>query len=361
MPTHPEKPRPMDPPVSLPTPLSRRRTPLRVRPVTLAASFALGAALAACGGADAPDDAPPADPDALPRIDRTAEPLPEGAQAWSLLGQALFPPPLPLEVQATREENLDDALRDRATNPDDPETWIWIGRHHAYLGDYRAAVETFSEGFERFPADMRFLRHRGHRWITLRAFGRAREDLARATREMGAAGAEIEPDGLPNPAGIPLTTLAFNAWYHRALAEYLAGDFEEALASWEETLAVSDNPDLEVASRYWLNLTLRRLGQEERAREVAAAVDADAELLENTTYRDLLLHFRGDLPAEAVLPADGAGLGSVTALYGLGAHAFLSGDETEARRRFQQILERPDQWPAFGYVAAEVEVARHRW
>jgi tetratricopeptide (TPR) repeat protein len=315
--------------------------------------------VASCGGGA--DDGEPGERSAPQPPDRTSQPLPEGAEAWSLLGEALYPPPLPLEIREAREAELEEALRDRADAHDSPEAWIWVGRREAYLGSYRQAVETFTEGFERWPADARFLRHRGHRRITLRDFEGARDDLVRATELMGEAGAEIEPDGLPNAAGIPLTTLAFNAWYHRALAEYLAGDFPAARASWEATLAVSDNPDLEAAARYWLHLTLRRLGEDAEAAEVARAVDADAELLENGTYRDLLLHFRGDLPAEAVLPADGEGLASVTALYGLGAHALLGGDEAEARRIFQEILDRPDQWPAFGYVAAEVEVARHQW
>jgi tetratricopeptide (TPR) repeat protein len=324
--------------------------------VHLGLAAALGVALWGCRGDDATErESTSPEPAALERPDA---PLPEGAQAWSFLGQALYPPPLPMEVRGVREENLEAALRDRSGNPEDPELWIWVGRHEAYLGEYREAVATFSAGAERFPEDARFLRHRGHRWITLRELDLARRDLRAATELMGEAGQEIEPDGLPNPAGIPLTTLAFNAWYHLALAEYLAGSFDRALPAWEATLAVSDNPDLQAASRYWLHLTLRRLGEDGRAAEVAAAVSADDELLENHTYRDLLLHFRGDLPAEAVLPSDGEGLASVTALYGLGIHALLQGDETEAFRRFQEILDRPDQWPAFGYVAAEVEMAR---
>ena len=335
-------------------PDSFRLRPSGSRP-GLGVAVALMVSLAGCGG-DSADRTLTPTPDAP--VERPDGPLPEGAQAWSFLGQALYPPPLPMEVRGAREEELEAALRDRSDDPEDPELWIWVGRHKAYLGEYREAVATFSEGLERFPEDARFLRHRGHRWITLRELELARQDLRAATEMMEETGGEIEPDGLPNPAGIPLTTLAFNAWYHLALAEYLAGDFEAALSSWEATLAVSGNPDLQSAARYWLHLTLRRLGEEARAAEVAAAVSADEELLENHTYRDLLLHFRGDLPAEAVLPADGEGLASVTALYGLGIHALLEGDEIEALRRFQEILDRPDQWPAFGYVAAEVEMAR---
>jgi tetratricopeptide (TPR) repeat protein len=352
---------PSRPPCVLPEPL-RLRLPGSFlhrglhRGLHLGIATVLASVLSGCGGGDANDREAPA-PSDIP-VERPDAPLPEGAQAWSFLGQPLYPPPLPMEIRGAREENLEAALRDRTEDPEDPEHWIWVGRHEAYLGEYRDAVATFSAGLERFPEDARFLRHRGHRWITLRELDLAREDLRAAVEGMGEAGSGIEPDGLPNPAGIPLTTLAFNAWYHLALAEYLAGDFEAALPAWEATLAVSGNPDLEAASRYWLHLTLRRLGEEARAAEVAAAVSADAELLENHTYRDLLLHFRGDLPAEAVLPADGEGLASVTALYGLGIHALLQGDEVEAFRRFQEILDRPDQWPAFGYVAAEVEMAR---
>lgn len=285
-------------------------------------------------------------------------PLPEGAEGWSFLGLPLYPPPLPLEIRSLREENLEVAIRDLADDPDDPERWIWVGRHHAYLGDYREAIRVFTEGLERFPEDMRFLRHRGHRWITLRELDRARDDLTRAVAGMGEAGGVIEPDGLPNPAGIPLTTLAFNAWYHLALAHTVAGDLPAAREAWEATLAVSDNADLQAATRYWLHLVLRRLGEEAEAARVAAGVSAADELLENVTYRDLLLHFRGEIPEEAVLPAGSEGLASVTALYGLGAHALLQGDTVEARRRFQEILDRADQWPAFGFVAAEAEVRR---
>jgi tetratricopeptide (TPR) repeat protein len=293
--------------------------------------------------------------------DRPTAALPEGAQAWSFLGTALFPPPLDAARESLRQEALREAQADRDARPQDPEAWIWVGRQEAYLGLYREAIATFTEGFERFPDDARFLRHRGHRWITLREFAQAVDDLTRAAAMMGEAGAEIEPDGLPNAAGIPLTTLAFNVYYHRALALYLMEDLGRAEAAWRETLAVSDNPDLDVAARYWLHLTLRKRGEDAEAARLIADVHPDAPLLENATYRDLLLHLRGDLTAEEVLAratAGGGGLPAVTALYGLAMGALLSGEAVEGMRTLQAILDRPMEWAAFGAIAAEVEVAR---
>jgi tetratricopeptide (TPR) repeat protein len=315
--------------------------------------------LAACRG-----DGLPPESGALPGTQaRAPSELPAGAEARSLLGEVFFPPPLPADLQESRERDLEVAEAERAAAPDDPDTWIWVGRRQAYLGRYRDAIQTFSEGLERFPDDPALLRHRGHRWITVREFDRAVADLSRGVERAREEGRldEVEPDGLPNPAGIALTTLGFNLWYHLALAEYLQGDFDAARVGWESTLEVSGNPDLQVAGRYWLHLTLRQLGEDTLARATVEEVTPGLELLENHAYHDLILHYRGMRSREEVLPEEGEGLGTVTVLYGLGAGALLEGDEDEARNRFHQVLSRPDQWAAFGYLAAEAEVARRGW
>jgi tetratricopeptide (TPR) repeat protein len=333
---------------------------MAVRALSLAA--ALGVLVGGCGGGGASEPSRGGDAGGFREPTLKTDPLPDGAEAWSFLGGALFPPPLPPELRASREADLAEARATLLDDPSDPERWIWVGRREAYLGTYQAAIQTFTAGLERFPDDVRFLRHRGHRWITLREFGRALEDLTRGTQALDPAlGAEIEPDGLPNPQGIALSTLAFNLWYHQALAAYLSGEFERARAGWEETLRVSGNPDLEVAARFWLYLTLRRLGADDEARTVAGAIPQDLPLLENGTYRDLLLVFRGDLTPDDVRPPAGDGLASATLLHGLGIFALLEGDEVEARRILNGLLERADQWAAFGYIAAEVELARRGW
>ena len=50
-------------------------------------------------------------------------------------------------------------------------------------------------------------------------------DLRRASQLVAGKPDEVEPDGAPNKAGIPRSTLQSNIWYHLGLAQYLRGDF----------------------------------------------------------------------------------------------------------------------------------------
>ena len=77
-------------------------------------------------------------------------------------------------------QQLDTARAEYEANPDDADNIIWYGRRRAYTGDYRGAIEVFSEGIEKFPDDARMYRHRGHRYITIREFDRAIADLEKA-------------------------------------------------------------------------------------------------------------------------------------------------------------------------------------
>ncbi len=264
------------------------------------------------------------------------------------------------EARAEQEAKLAAAQADLAARPDDPEAWIWVGRRIAYLGRYGEAIEIFTRGNERFPDDARFLRHRGHRYVTVRRFADAARDLERAAGLVRGRPDEIEPDGLPNAANVPTSTLQSNVWYHLGLARYLQGDFERALDAYTECMAVSENPDMEVASRYWLYLTLRRLGREGEAQAVVAAVPARLDLLESHAYHRLLLMFRGEADPEALLAeasVDRSSLDFPTVSYGVGLHFLLRGESRRAREIFERLAA-SDAWAAFGAIAAEAELAR---
>jgi len=295
---------------------------------------------------------------ARPAPPPAAPPPLDDVEAVSLLGQPLVAPELPDEVRRDREAKLAEAKAGAEARPDDPEALIWLGRRTAYLGRYREAIEIFSRGVTRFPDDARFLRHRGHRYLSIRRFEQAEEDLEKAARLVAGRPDEVEPDGLPNPAGIPTSTLQSNIWYHLGLARYLQGDFAGALDAYRACLEVSKNPDMQVATRQWLYLTLRRFGQDAEAAEVLEPVRMDMEILENQAYHKLLLMARGEIPAASLLAAQDAGdLDPATLGYGVGAWHLVEGQREEALRIFRHVVE-TGPWSAFGAIAAEAELHR---
>jgi tetratricopeptide (TPR) repeat protein len=286
-------------------------------------------------------------------------PTPE-PEAVSLLGEPLHRPQLTDETRERLEAQLAEARADLEANPGDADAIIWVGRRLAYPGRYQEAVEVFSEGIRLHPEDARMYRHRGHRYITLRRLDDAIRDLERAAELTLGEPDEIEPDGMPNPYGIPTSTLQSNIWYHLALARYLKHDFEGALEAWRECMEVSTNNDMRVATADWLYMTLRRLGRDAEAVEVLEPFHADMEILENDAYHRRLLMYRGELTPEELLAVDDQDPVQV-ATYGYGvANWYLyNGEEERAFQLFRRILEGTN-WAAFGYIAAEAELAHRR-
>jgi tetratricopeptide (TPR) repeat protein len=285
--------------------------------------------------------------------------LPEGAQAFSLFGEPLYPPPLTEEQVVKREAELDQALRERFEVTSDG--MVWIGRRLAYLGLFGDAVLVYLAGAAAYPFDARFPRHLGHRWITIRRFADAEKDLAWAAELVQGEPDVIEPDGQPNEAGIPLTTLQSNIHYHLGLARYLMGDFEGALTAYQDYRAVNDDDDGEVAIDHWHYMALRRLGRDEAAEQVLADVDADMTILENGAYHRLCLAYKGELDMDELWSEARAGGPSTidfsTIGYGAGNWHFYNGRRDEAVRIWREVLT-SEQWHAFGTIAAEAELFR---
>ncbi len=287
--------------------------------------------------------------------------LPAGAQAFSLFGEPLFPPPLEPAEQAKREQLLAEARGALEADPASVEAAIGYGRRLGYLGRFREAIAAFSRAIELHPDDPRLYRHRGHRFITLRDFDAAIRDLSHAAGLVQGLSDEVEPDGLPNERGIPLSTRNQEIFYHLALAHYLAGDFERALPCWRECLRFSANPDSVCSATYWLTMTLRRLGRDAEADEAVSTIRADFDIVEYHAYHRLCLMYRGELSLEELLAdARAAGTASVdfaTVAYGVASARLDRGEREEAMELLREIRASP-QWHAFGFIAAEAELAR---
>lgn len=322
---------------------------MRWEPVTLAAAVALLAAgCAAPAGSD-----PAAGAEAAVGAGAAAGARPE---AISLLGEPLHAPELAPATRARLDADLAAARDAYDRDPRDADAIIWLGRRLAYPGRYREAIGVFTRGIELHPTDARLYRHRGHRWITVRELDRAVADLERAAELVAGRPDEIEPDGMPNPAGIPTSTLHSNIWYHLALAHYLRHDFEAALPAWRRALAVSTNDDMHVATADWLYMTLRRLGRHAEAAAVLEPIHADLRILENHAYHQRLLMYRRELDPESLLAADTDDPVQIATFgYGVGNWYLVQGDTARANQIFRRILEGPN-WAAFGYIAAEAEL-----
>ena len=313
--------------------------------------------LLACG--DAAQPGPETRDDVIPNPTAPVAELPEGAQALSFLGEPLYAPELPEDARTQMQEELEEAILRLEADPTDPDAIIWVGRRAAYLGDYRGAIEFFSRGVRLYPDDARFHRHRGHRYITVRELDRAIADFARAAELIRETEDEVEPDGQPNPQGVPTSTLHFNIWYHYGLAHYLKGEFDQAVEKYRECMAVSEHPDSKVATAHWLYMSLRRLGMEEEARALVQGLELEAlapEVIESGSYLEMLRVYAGN--EGSAEPLDPESLEGATQGYGLGNWYLYNGDGDRAREIFTDIVEAGNQWAAFGYIAAEADLAR---
>lgn len=286
-----------------------------------------------------------------------AQPLPPGAEARSPTGEALYPPELSEAARTGHLTRLEEARQLVYADPADPDALIWWGRRTAYLGRYRDAIAIFSAGIARHPADARMFRHRGHRWLSVREFDRAITDFLRASQLVYGHPDEIEPDGLPNARGIPTSTLQSNIWYHLALSYYVKGDYIKALPAWREGMKVSTNPDMMVATSYWLYMTLRRMGRDAEAAQVLEPITADMDIIENTAYHRLMLLNKGLLTEADFDQATDDALQDASTGYGLGNWHFYNGRHEQAYGIWNRVVA-VGNWASFGYIAAEGELAR---
>ncbi|MDJ0835999.1 MAG: tetratricopeptide repeat protein [Acidobacteriota bacterium] len=283
----------------------------------------------------------------------------EPRETTSLLGEPLYRPELSPARRADYTRKLADARDHLAEHQDDPLAHIWVGRRLAYLGRYRDAVASYTRSLERFPDEARLYRHRGHRYITLRQFDKAVADLRRAAELTLGKPDRVEPDGMPNAAGIPTSTTQTNIYYHLGLAYYLQGKFEPALDAYKKCLDLSKNNDMMVATLDWMYMTLRRLKRDDEARRILEPVTADMKLLESFSYHRRLLMYKGEVNPEALLkPVDEEAdplLAFATQGYGVGNYYLSNGKSERAVDVFHKVLE-SGYWSAFGYIAAEADL-----
>jgi len=214
---------------------------------------------------------------------------------------------------------------------------IDLGVAQSGARQFREAIATFTRGLDLEPKNALLLRWRGHRYLSVREFDRAFADLTR---------------------GSAIDSSIYGIWYHLGVVQYLRGDFADAAASFAKAQPIAPDAGELAGSTDWLWMSLSRAG---RGADAKAMLDRrpDSKPVTNAYTRRLQL-YRGEIGPDAVLtPADTDDVQVATLAYGLGNWFLVRGDKTQARKWFEQSVQ-SGGWPAFGFIASEVELRRLR-
>ncbi len=223
--------------------------------------------------------------------------------------------------------------------PDDLDRLLALGGAQVAVWRFQDAVATYTRAVERWPEDHRTWQLRGHRLITIRHVALARRDLERAAR--------IGPPG-------------FDTLYHLGHTFYLEGDFARAAALYRECLEVC-RPEQVLATADWLYMALRRAGQVDEAAALVRSLPLDTiDYGRSQGYYNRLRVYRGDRAPETLLDPiedERVDVQMLTQAYGLGNYYLYNGERERALALFRDVVGR-DWWPAFAFIAAEVELLR---
>jgi len=95
--------------------------------------------------------------------------------------------------------------------------------------------------------------------------------------------------------------------------------------------------------------------QDGEAGNLLETISPDMEFLENTSYHELLMVFKGIFTPEELLSQENSELDNATLGYGLGFWHDINGRNERAQKIWQQVYDSKN-WAAFGFIASEAEL-----
>lgn len=247
---------------------------------------------------------------------------------------------------------LDSAL---AKDPKNIDLLLDAAGAHATALQLVVAIRLYTQVIALAPADVRGYRFRGYRYISTRHFDLAIADLEKAAR---------------------LAPTSYDVAYHLGLARYLAGDFAAAAAAyggclgaktsagplpqgWRDCSTVAADDESRVAISDWLYRSLRRAGRDDDAKRLLDGIDDALPIKDNAAYYNGLLFYKGLRTEAQILPADVFKENTgVTTGYGVANYYLVQGQAAQACALFARLVGDEAHWNAFGFIAAETELAR---
>jgi len=246
--------------------------------------------------------------------------------------------PAGMEYRAERDTGgIARAESALAAAPRDVDKIIQLGLAQSAIRQYREAIKTFSHGLSVAPNNAMLYRWRGHRYISVREFDKALNDLTR---------------------GNSLDSANYGVLYHLGVVRYARGDFKGAAQAFARAQPLAPTPDELTGSTDWLWMSLSRAG---RGDEAKAMLDRHPDSVKTTiAYAQRLRLYRGEIgPESVVTPADTNDLQLATLAYGVGNWYLLRGDSANARSWFERSVQ-SGGWPAFGFIMSEIELKKRR-
>ncbi|HJR63611.1 MAG TPA: tetratricopeptide repeat protein [Gemmatimonadaceae bacterium] len=224
-----------------------------------------------------------------------------------------------------------------AAEPRNVERYVQLGVAQSGMWQFREAIQTFTRGLELAPSEPMLYRWRGHRYLSVRDFDRALQDLTR--------GAELDSTN-------------YGIWYHLGIVRYARGEFDAAADAFARAQRIAPDTAELAGATDWLWMSLSRAG---KGAEAKAMLDRRPDsVAANNAYTQRLKLYRGELSPDSVMtPSDTSAVQVATLSYGIGNWYLVRGDTARARSWFERSVA-SGGWPAFGFIISEVELRRLR-
>ena len=222
-----------------------------------------------------------------------------------------------------------------AADPHNAKLIMQLGMAQVAAQQYREAIETFTRGIKEEPNDVAFYRERGHRYLSLREFDKAMDDLTH---------------------GFALDSTDYGVLFHLGIVRFVRGDFDGAVDAFHRALPHAPNPEELSGSTDWQWMSLSRAGKNTAA-ELLLQGHPDS-LPDANAYAQRLKMYRGQIgPKQLITPADTDGITVATLSYAIGDWYLVKGDTAQAKPWFERAVHTTG-WPAFGFILSEVELRR---
>jgi tetratricopeptide (TPR) repeat protein len=230
-----------------------------------------------------------------------------------------------------------EADKKLAGDPKNVELLIALGDAYGTIWNHKASIAVYERAFKLAPGKPLLYQQRGHRYLSIRQFKKARVDLEQAVK---------------------LDEKLAGAWYYLGLLRYLDGDFAGAAAAYQKNVSLAEKFESAIGGVDWQYMSLRRAKQDKPAAALLERVTPELKVEGNTQiYFNRMLFYKGLKKQADLFAGNLEDIQLATLSYGVGNWYLYNGHAAEARPYFEKTVA-TTAWPALAFIASEVELRR---